>query len=127
MSAVEPWHCASTDVAPACSVAVMNGSTSLIASTRPAASAAGMAGNGISTYLIVAGLIPSSLSTALRVRVWMLPGRLTAMLLPARLAGPVMFDLGRARTFSVFPAHWLAAARTLILITPLLAAWKNDT
>jgi hypothetical protein len=31
---------------------------------------------------------------------------------PARAAGLVILDFGRARTFSVFPEpHWLAAAR----------------
>src|SRR6516164_2301964 len=105
MPAVGPWHCASTDRAPLCSAAVMNGSTTLIASTFPVTSADGMSGNGMITYLIPEVLTPWFRSTALIVRVWMLLVRLTAMVLPARSAGLVMADLDMARTFSVFPAH----------------------
>jgi len=53
-----------------------------------------MLANGITTYLIPDVLTPLALRTALIVSVWMLPVRLTAMVLPARSAGLVIFDAG---------------------------------
>src|SRR6201992_4461735 len=72
---------------PAASAPPRNGSTALIASTCLALSAVTMLGNGTTTYLTFDGSTPSALSTAFRVRVWMLLVRLTATVLPARSAG----------------------------------------
>jgi hypothetical protein len=82
----------------ACSAPDRNGSTTLIALTRPALSAAAMSGNGTTTYLTEAGLTPSALSAASAVSVWMLLVRLTAVVFPASLAGEVMPELGRGPT-----------------------------
>ena len=105
----------------------MKGSTTLMASTRPALSAAAILGNGTTTYLTEAGLTPFALSSALVISVWMLLVRLTAMVLPASPAGPLMPDEGSARMLKLFLVQTEPAARTLMLNAPLAWPSKNDT
>ena len=107
----------------ACSAPDRNGSTTLIALTRPALSAAAMSGNGMTTYFTEAGLTPSALSMALAVSVWMLLVRLTAIVLPASLAGEVMPELGMASTPKLAALHCVPATRIFRLNVPL--AWPS--
>src|SRR5215831_7812640 len=116
----EPEHSDVTGTAPMeASAPVRKGSTTLMASTRPALRAAAMFGNGTTTYLTEAGLTPFALSSALVSSVWMLLVRLTAIVLPASPAGPLMPDEGNARTLKLFFVQTEPAASTLMLNAPL--------